>query len=196
MIKIPQRHERTDGRTDNMSRGKYDDIQSHNTRLKDGVEWFFLLWPNLYIWIVGKMMKVISATKNINDFGEKIDVKSNWIETTFLTSYLQRLWYPYQVFRYFTYLFICIIFRPSVWPCCTFDVVLPSFTSHNCICFRFCLFDHTKNFVIMRHLLHAVGHGLHVDCNVSDDGFRVRNIYLDDLISTASHAADKRWFFC
>jgi len=38
------------------------------------------------------MMKVISASKNINDFGEKIDVKIN--RNTFLTSYLQRLWIP------------------------------------------------------------------------------------------------------
>jgi len=37
-----------------------------------------------------------------------------------------------------------------------------------------------------QHLWLAVSHGLHVDCNVSDDGFRVRNIYVDDLISTAS----------
>jgi len=38
--------------------------------------------------------------------------------------------------------------------------------------------------------------GLHVDCNVSDDGFRVRNFYVDDLISTASHLAKKTWVFC
>jgi len=48
----------------------------------------------------------------------------------------------------------------------------------------------SKNFAIV--MLHAVSHGLHVDCDVSDDGLRVRIIYVDDLISTASHAADKR----
>ena len=40
--------------------------------------------------------------------------------------------------------------------------------------------------------LHAVSHGLHVDCNVSDDGFRVRNIHVDDLISTASLVTNKK----
>ena len=34
-------------------------------------------------------------------------------------------------------------------------------------------------------------HGLHVDYNVSDDGFRVCNIYVDDLISTASPVANR-----
>jgi len=37
---------------------------------------------------------------------------------------------------------------------------------------------------------------MYVDCNVSDDGFRVRNIHADDLISTASILANKTWFFC
>jgi len=41
-------------------------------------------------------------------------------------------------------------------------------------------------------LLHAVSYGLRVDCNVSDDGFRVRNMYVDDLISTASPVAIRK----
>ena len=40
-------------------------------------------------------------------------------------------------------------------------------------------------------LLHAVSHGLHVDCNVSDDGFPVHNYYVDGLIITASTPANK-----
>jgi len=44
-----------------------------------------------------------------------------------------------------------------------------------------------------QHLLHVVSHGLYnVDCNVSDDGFRVRNIHAGDLISTASTLANKK----
>jgi len=38
----------------------------------------FLFRPNLYIWIVNDESQ---RQKIINDFGEKIDMKSNWIET-------------------------------------------------------------------------------------------------------------------
>jgi len=156
---------RTDGRTicrSNTalcvsSRGKYDDIQSLNTRLKDGVEWLFS-FPAKLIHLNSRIDgESYISLKNIIDFGEKIDVKSNWIETTFLTSYLQRLWYPFQVFRYFTYLFICIFAFPCDL-CCTFDVILLSFTSHNCIWFRFCLFDHDAVGCLVKEFC---------DCNVA-----------------------------
>ena len=37
-------------------------METVQQQLKDGVEWFFIFWPNLYIWIVDDAS--ISATKN------------------------------------------------------------------------------------------------------------------------------------